>query len=146
MLSTSNMKNQTTLAIDFGTKRIGLAITYSSLVEPLVILDNDKEVFNNLLEIIKEEKIEQILIGISEAEMAKKTKVFAKQLEKKLDKELTGKIPFYFFDESFSSKNVEQRLRQKGIKASKRKGHIDHYAAALFLEEWLESNPQSARD
>lgn len=136
------MTDQTTLAIDFGTKRIGLAITYGSLAEPLIILDNDADLFNKLLEIIKREKVQQIVVGISEAEMAKKTKFFADQLKEELiaENDTEGEITFHFFDESFSSKNVEERLRQKGIKASKRQGHIDHYVAALFLEEWLEIN------
>ena len=135
------MIDQTILAIDFGTKRVGLATTYGSLAEPLTILDNNQELFKNLLEVIKREKVGEILIGISEAEMAEKTRDFARQLQEELTTEngIEGEIPIHFFDESFSSKNVEQRLRQKGIKASKRQGYIDHYAAALFLEEWLES-------
>ncbi len=47
-------------------------------------------------------------------------------------------VPFEFFDETLSSKEVEELLKQKGIKKATRQGQIDHFAAALILEQWLE--------
>ena len=38
------------LAIDFGTKRIGVAISEGTLAEPLVVLENDQNIFHQLQE------------------------------------------------------------------------------------------------
>lgn len=126
------MKN--VLAIDYGTKRIGLAVNKAGLVEPLAILINDGFLFKKLTQILKEEKIELILVGISENKMAQKTKEFAQELGKKT------KLPIEFTDETLSSKNVHQKLAHSHMKLKKRQKPIDHYAAAEFLQEWLEIN------
>ncbi|MFH2118653.1 MAG: Holliday junction resolvase RuvX [Candidatus Paceibacterota bacterium] len=120
------------LAIDYGTKRIGVAVSQGTLAEPLVVLENDQDIFNQLQSIIDEHKIEQLVIGLSENEMADQTRDFAQELETVID------VPFEFFDETLSSKEVEERLKEKGIKQATRRGHIDHFAAALILEQWLE--------
>ena len=49
-------------------------------------------------------------------------------------------MPIEFFDETLSSQEVEKRIQQQGIKKSVRSGPIDHFAAAIILEEWLEEN------
>lgn len=122
------------LAIDYGTQRIGLAVSRGTLAEPLKVLENDAALFDRITAIIRDEKIDQIVVGVSEGEMADLTREFAQDLE-----EATGfAIPLEFTDETLSSKEVEERLRQKGIKHSTRTGPIDHFAAALILEEWLE--------
>ncbi|MBU0576764.1 Holliday junction resolvase RuvX [Patescibacteria group bacterium] len=122
------------LAIDYGTKRIGLAISQANLAEPLAILSNNEIIFGKLMQIIQEEKIELILVGMSENQMADKTKKFALEL-----KEQTA-IPIQFIDETLSSKRVHQKLASSHMKLKKRQQPIDHYAAAEMLQEWLEIN------
>jgi len=70
------------------------------------------------------------VIGISEQEMAEKTRAFASQLA-----DVTT-IPLVFTDETLSSKTVHEKLIT--AKKSKRTGHIDHYAAAEFLQAWMD--------
>jgi putative Holliday junction resolvase len=123
------------LAIDFGTKRIGLAVSKGTLAVPLVVLPNQDDLFDELIRIIQEEEIKKIIVGLSENEMAIKTREFAEELKKKID------IPIVFSDETLSSQEVEKRIQQQGIKKSVRSGPIDHFAAAIILEEWLEQNP-----
>lgn len=120
------------LAIDFGTKRIGLAVSRYSLAEPLEILDNDENLFESLLQILDSEKIELILVGMSENEMAQKTKRFTQKLKK------VTLLPIEFADETLSSKNTHQKLATSHMKLKKRQSPIDHYAAAEFLQEWLD--------
>lgn len=119
------------LAIDYGTVRIGLAVSRATLAEPLEIIANDNNVFNALKKVITEESIEKIVVGISENIMAEKTKTFVSQLKQHTD------LPISFFDETLSSHSVHMKLRS--AKKSKREGHIDHYAAAEFLQEYLDS-------
>jgi len=122
------------LAVDFGTKRIGLAINKASLAEPLFILVNNDEVLDKFKEVCEEYDVELIVVGISENKMAQKTKNFVTKLKKKL------LLPIEFVDETLSSKTVQNKLQEKGIKRSKKQQAIDHYAAAVILEEWLELN------
>ncbi len=120
------------MAIDYGTKRIGVAIAKSQLAEPLAVFENDQNIFNQLQNVIDEHQIEHIIIGLSENDMADQTREFAQEMENVIE------LPFEFVDETLSSHEVEERLKQQGVKQALRQGPIDHFAAAIFLEEWLE--------
>ncbi len=122
------------LAIDFGTVRVGLAINQELWAEPYQIIANDEQLFDKLKEIIAEEQIELILVGLSENVMAEQTKKFAAQLESEVD------LPLKFTDETLSSAQVHHKLINSPMKKSRRQQPIDHYAAAEFLQEWLEIN------
>ncbi|MCA9369191.1 MAG: Holliday junction resolvase RuvX [Pseudomonadales bacterium] len=121
----------TTLAIDFGTVRIGLAVSRATLADPLEIIPNDETVFTRIKKILSEENIEQIVVGLSEQEMAEKSRGFAAELAKHTD------LPIFFTDETLSSKTVHEKLQT--AKKSKRSGHIDHFAAAEFLQQWIDN-------
>lgn len=71
----------TILAIDYGLARIGLAISYVGLAEPLTIINNDvtsnepiigSQALAEIKQIVKAEKVDKIVLGISEQAMAKK--------------------------------------------------------------------------
>ncbi|MFZ5438130.1 MAG: Holliday junction resolvase RuvX [Patescibacteria group bacterium] len=120
------------LAIDFGTKRVGVAVSRGTLAVPLVVLANEDNLFEELLKIIEQEETQKIIVGLSENEMALKTEEFVRELKAKTE------IPVEFADETLSSREVEQRLQNQGIKHKVRSGPIDHFAAAIILENWLE--------
>lgn len=122
------------LAIDYGTQRIGLAVNRLTLAEPLMIVESNEFVFEKIKQVIEQEEIDLILVGISENEMAVKTKEFAQELQQ------IAAIPLEFTDETLSSKSVHQKLATSAMKLKKRQGPIDHYAAAEFLQEWLDTN------
>ena len=122
------------LALDFGTQRIGLAISHHGLAEPLKIINNDNQVYEKVKQIIDQEGANLILIGLSENQMAQKTKQFAKKLKEAIA------TPIEFVDETLSSQNTHQKLASSSMKLKKRQSPIDHYAAAEFLQEWLDTN------
>lgn len=133
------------LGIDYGTKRIGLAINVASLVEPLLVLDNqvnadqpiaDPALISQIGKICLEQKIDTIVLGYSEAQMAEKTKVFAQMLKDSIN------LPIVFADETLSSHEVGRRMKEAAFSLKKRQGPIDHYAAALILEDYLETFPR----
>lgn len=140
---TSLLSSPKTLGIDYGTKRIGLAISYGTLAEPFGIVANfshpknddivSLEALNRLLVIIREEKIEKIVVGMSENTMAEKIQAFVRVLKSKIQN-----LPFEFFDETLSSYEAKKRLSMKGIKNNKKNGEKDHYAAAVILENFLD--------
>jgi putative holliday junction resolvase len=127
-----------TLAIDFGTKRIGLAVSRATLAEPLRVLLWPKtlpelaldQILNEISNFCRQELIQQILVGVSEGDMAQKSKDFGEQLAKKVS------LPVLYADETLSSQNATAKIRI--LKKSKRSGAIDHYAAAEFLQEYLQ--------
>ena len=80
------------------------------------------------------EKIELILVGISENKMAEKTLEFIQKLKNYIS------IPLEFADETLSSSIIHQKLANSHMRLKKRQQPIDHYAAAEILEEWLEIN------
>lgn len=122
----------TTLAIDFGTKRIGLAISIATLADPLTIIPNNEKAIEQIKKICEKENVKQLLVGISEQTMAQKTKQFAQELKEAIN------LPIIFADETLSSKETHQKLATSHMKMSKRQAPIDHYAASQFLQEWLD--------
>ncbi len=126
------MKN--ILAVDYGTKKIGLAVSHVGLAEPLVVMANDEKFVPWLKTLVQEKNIELILVGISEQKMAEKTKIFAQQL-----KTAVG-LPIEFVDETLSSAEVHRRLAKSSMKLKAKQGPIDHYAAAIFLQAWLDEH------
>ncbi len=123
------------LAIDYGIKRIGLAKgdTESCIARPFGIIENknDDFVFNELSKIIKEEWIDEILIGkphgLSGLE-TKQTKYTLDFIEKFRDKNLEIKITT--IDERFSSRQASSMISIKG--------HLDDVAAMVFLQSYID--------
>ncbi len=128
------------LAIDYGTKRIGVAISQGSLAEPLCILEQENEglstdqaldeAISNLAALCATHNVTQLVIGLSENKMADLTKKFAEKLQQKVD------LPIDFIDETLSSYEMHLKLRQ--TKRKKKQGPIDHFVAAQLLQEWLD--------
>jgi len=125
------MSIPTTLAIDYGTSRIGLAISRGSLAEPLRILPNDEGFFMKLEKVLAEERVERIIVGLSENTMAERTREFVKRLETHTE------ISVQFVDETLSSATVHKKMLFSQ-KRSVRQQPIDHLAAAEFLQEYLD--------
>ena len=123
------------LAIDYGTKRIGLARSYGTLAEPLKVIpytENQPETtIRHILDICRSEHIDHVIVGISENQMAEKTKIFIEKLRQSTD------IQIEEFDETLSSQQARNRIKRKH-RSKKNDTPIDHYAAAVFLQEWLD--------
>lgn len=118
-----------TLAIDYGTKRVGTAISYASLAQPWKIIENNPHLITQLQQIIAEQNIKQIVVGVSENVMAEKTREFVQQLKAAVT------LPIQLEDETLTSYQVHEFL--KSHPAKKRQGPIDHLAAAVILERFL---------
>lgn len=132
------------VGIDYGTRRIGVAVSYGSLAEPLLVINNagsektDNQVviesaLHEIAGICQVEGAVEIVVGVSEQEMADKTARFAQLLQR-----LTH-LPVCLTDETLSSQTAEHKLRDAQAPRKKRAGKIDHFSAALILEEWLET-------
>lgn len=118
------------LGIDWGEKRIGLAISYYKLAEPLKVIPNNENMFFEIKKICQKEMITQIIIGLSENETKRKTFQFIQELKKYVA------LPIKKIDETLTTKETKQKLTFN--KKKKRDGQIDHYEACLILQRFLD--------
>ena len=132
-----------TLAIDHGTKRIGLAVSESEGIFALGLETLHKQPGEDPIKTIEgicqQHGVKQFLIGWprtlkgNEGQQAKIVRTFAEKLERRLA------LPIVFWDERLTSKVAEQGLRQLGIAPSRNKALIDQASAKQLLEEYLHS-------
>ncbi len=132
------------LAIDYGRKRTGLAISdpTETIVSPLAVIKDQKELFIKVQQLIKTEKVGAVIMGLplnmdgSTGPQAKLVKKFAKNLKK-----LTN-IPIHFQDERLSSFAAEEEIAEIEIAKKAKKEKLDAVAAAHILELFLEKKRQ----
>lgn len=125
---------QKILALDYGTTRIGVAISYGTLAEPLTILRNTESVFTELEKLIFENGVTMILVGISESKTMERTIAFVAELKQKI------KIPVELTDETLSTQYARGKLEAQGKSHYEAQtARVDHLAAANFLQEWLDT-------
>ena len=128
------------LAIDYGQKRIGLAISdeMGLTAQPLQTLErtNRRNDIRRLREIARQNGVQRIVVGHpvhldgTESEMAAEAARFAARIRKELG------LPVELADERLSSWEAEQVLAEAGKK--KRPGDaVDHVAAAVILRDYL---------
>ncbi len=132
------------LAIDFGEKRIGTAISdpLKIIAQPFEMIANDQQCFPRLTAIMEEKQIEKIILGFpyrddgAETVVTEKIRIFKKELEKRFN------LPVILVDESFSSSIAADRVQQSIPKKMKRrdKSLLDIHAAVVILEDYLRNN------
>lgn len=98
----------------------------------------DEDFFTSLSNIVKEKKVEQIVVGFPKmmdgtlGEKAQKVSKFAENIETKLG------IPTVLWDERLSSVQSQRILRQMGKKPSREKWKVDQISAVLILQSFLD--------
>lgn len=124
-----------TLGIDYGRRKIGLAIADGRLAEPLKVIrySDIKILGEKIKQFIEKEKIEKVVIGISEGEMVKETRDFKKRLEKEVN------ISIDEFDETLTSQDAQTLSIQAGVNRKKRREMEDAYAATIILQNYLDN-------
>lgn len=131
------------LAIDFGLKRTGIAVT-----DPLKIIATglttiaSPELIHFLKKYIQQEPVELIIIG--EPKNLDDSDTHATGLVKKCITELTKAfplIPVKTVDERFTSRMAVQSMVESGIKKKDRrnKALVDEIAATIILQQYLQS-------
>jgi putative Holliday junction resolvase len=130
------------LGVDFGTVRIGLAVTDAErrISSPLETWtrrgpEADTRYFRSLVE---EEEIGAIVVGLPihlsghEGGKAREAQQFGRWLA-----EITA-LPVYYWDERFTTVQAEQFLLDAGLTKKRRKGRLDRVAAQILLQSYLE--------
>ena len=152
-----------TLAIDYGQKRLGLALSDERGVtsRPLAIWTriNRRRDLRRLRELVRQHAVRRIVIGLplhldgTPSDMSAETKGFASRVEKALG------IPVELMDERLSSWEASETVRANQSSApSRRGGHqptgrkrqttLDDVAAAVILRDYLgrKQPPAGTRD
>jgi putative holliday junction resolvase len=121
------------LGIDYGEKNLGLAVSSGPLAEPVktIALTAAHEEINSL---VKTYSVTALVIGLSEGQMAQKTRAFASEIG-----EVTH-LPIYFQDETLSSYDTRVKMAKSGKSKKYRQQKIDHLVAAAILQDYLDSH------
>ncbi|MFH1597492.1 MAG: Holliday junction resolvase RuvX [Patescibacteria group bacterium] len=127
------------LGIDYGNKHVGIAISNE---EKNFVLPREgvatKEIFDYLKNIVEDEAIEKIIVGLpiglngQETAQTKKTREFIEQLNCRLSVEIVTE------DERLTTGAANRLL--VGLDKKSKKKKIDQSAAALILQDYLTKN------
>ena len=126
------------MALDIGTKRIGVALSDYLLVlsngHSCVSREPEDKAISEILKIAKENNVKKIVVGIpfnmdgSQGAQAQDCKDFAAKFS---DYEII------YADERLTSDTAEENLRAKKIDFRKNKGLVDIESACIILEQYL---------
>lgn len=132
------------LALDFGRRRIGVAVTdpTRTIATPLKTLDRvagRRPPWAEIMRIIEQQEATDVVIGLplgldgEEGAWAREVREFGAQIERRSGRTV------HWVDERLTSVRAERTIRSLGLKRKDRedKARVDAAAAALILEGWL---------
>ena len=141
------------LALDFGSKTIGLAVTdelgLTAQGLPTLRRTNKRSDLDHLRRTIREYEVGELVMGLplrlsgSAGIQSERVRAFAEELRKKF------KLPVHLFDERLTSVEANRVLRQSEMSIRRRAEVVDQLAAVLILQAFLEfrrSKERSSRD
>ncbi len=134
------------LAIDYGSKAIGVAICdeLRMTVRPLTTIrktgHSHEQIIEQLKNLVEENEVVTLIVGLpirldgSIGEAAERVKKLIAQLQTVIS------IPVIAQDERLTSREAEEMMRELGFDMRKRKEKSDEYAAAIILQDYLSSH------
>jgi putative Holliday junction resolvase len=140
--------HQRILGIDFGTTRIGLSLSDPLLIlaQPYDTIPNDEHVYDRISEIVRQEGVETIVVGMplnlkgEKAKKALEVEAFIEILAQSVKAQIVQ------WDERFTTSIAHETLRTMGTKKRDRetnKGRVDAMAASVLLQGYLDSRKRS---
>jgi putative holliday junction resolvase len=130
------------LAIDYGSKRVGIAVT-----DPMKIIANSlttvetNKLMDFLSEYFSKEKVECLVVGLPKQmnNTPSESMVYIESFVEKFKNRFPS-IPVEYVDERFTSKLAVQAMVQGGVKKKDRqdRGMIDSISATIILQSYLE--------
>jgi putative Holliday junction resolvase len=132
------------IAIDLGTRRIGVAVTdgLGLSAQPLATIPRrgGQRDLDALVALVREHDAERLVLGLpldpegERGRAAQSVEAFAARLRAVLD------VPVELFDESFSTVEAEEVLLQADLSRARRRQVVDRVAAAVILRRWLDNH------
>ncbi|RXG28748.1 Holliday junction resolvase RuvX [Leeuwenhoekiella palythoae] len=128
------------LALDFGTKRTGIAVTDElQLIASGLTTVNTTDLLDFLKKYFSEENVELILLGEPKRMNNEASHVETKILKFRESLEKITSIPIKRVDERFTSKMAAQTMLDSGLKKKQRKNKalLDEISATIILQTYL---------
>lgn len=132
------------LGIDYGTKRIGLAISDETcqIAFPLSVLQNSgpRRVAEEINKIITERNVESLVLGLplnldgTKGIAADNLEHFASFLKQRV------KVSVEFWDERLSTRIAERAMIEGGLRREHRRQCIDRATAQIILQSYLDAH------
>jgi putative Holliday junction resolvase len=127
------------LAIDFGSRVIGLAITdeLQLSARPLSTIPSKKDAAARIRALCEEYEVGTVVIGLplrldgTHGDAAQRVTEFITKLQEVLT------IPIVPQDERLTTRAADEMLRDEGVPWQQRREKLDAYAAAIILEDYL---------
>ncbi|SMF40371.1 Holliday junction resolvase RuvX [Pseudogulbenkiania subflava] len=136
------MPDGTTLAFDFGERRIGVAMgeTLLGIAHPLITIDTEitDQRFAAIGKLIDEWRPAQLVVGLpvhadgTEHDLTRLARRFANRLKGRFG------LPVWLVDERHTSLIAESLLNEAGVRGRKQKPALDQVAAQAILQTWFE--------
>jgi putative Holliday junction resolvase len=133
------------IAIDLGTRRIGVAVTdalrVAALPHATIARKGGKYDLDAIAAVVRELDAERVVLGLPlspEGEVgraAKSAQAFAERLRGALA------VPVEMVDESFSTVEAQDVLLAADLSRERRREVVDRVAAAVILRRWLDAQP-----
>lgn len=132
------------MAVDYGSKAIGLAISdeLQVTVRPLTTIRRERkkhrQVIESLCNLVDEYQVATVVVGLplnmdgTRGEAVEKVESFISELQPRLS------VPIVTIDERLTSYEADQILREMGAGQKERKAKSDEYAAVLILQDYLD--------
>ena len=138
------MQKHRKMGIDYGDKRIGIAMTDALCIisSPFEVYQNkgEEDALSHINKLIKDYDVDEVAMGLplnmdgTEGERALIHKAFGEKLAS-----LSG-VKVSFVDERLTSAEAEEILISSGVRREKRKELIDKISAQIILQTYLEMN------
>lgn len=132
------------MSIDFGLRRIGLAVSdvlgFTAQGLPTLQRTSIRKDFEHLRALVAEYSVEKIIVGNPIGHTGKVTSMsrhaedFAKKLQKRV------RCPVELWDERLTSVEANRMLKTAGLSIHKRQQAVDRVSAVLLLQNYLDHN------
>jgi len=131
------------LGIDYGTKKVGIALSdeEGNMAFPSSVIENDALLFERIVEVIKKEHIQAIVMGESLDYKGKANPVMKNIVRLKEQLKARLQLPVYLEPETLTSAEAKrQPLESHAPRSRKQDKHkkVDASAAALILQSYLD--------
>ncbi|MFZ7116678.1 MAG: Holliday junction resolvase RuvX [Bacteroidota bacterium] len=132
------------MAIDYGTKRVGIAITDpNKIIATALDTIHSKDIIEYLKKYFSLNDVELVVVGEPKqmnntaSEVTPQVEQFVKTIKKTFPEMSVAR-----FDERFTSKMAEQAIRMSGVKKMERrnKSLVDQTSAVIILQSYMNAN------
>jgi putative pre-16S rRNA nuclease len=134
------------LALDVGSKRIGVAVSDELGITAqgleTIQRQNRRRDLEALSGLLNKYQVKEIVIGLplrlsgAEGTQSTKMRAFAELLQSEFG------VTIHLWDERWTSTEANRILREAELSIQKRAQAVDRMAAVLILESWLEAHPR----